>query len=65
MVESETLTSSTPVVIAQDNLKDYVGNPLFTKDRMYETTPPGVVMGMAWTAMGGSVLYIETTLSRP
>ena len=43
-----------------DNLKDFVGNPLFTKDRMYDSTPPGVVMGLAWTAMGGSVLYIET-----
>jgi Lon-like ATP-dependent protease len=26
---------------------------------MYDTTPPGVVMGLAWTSMGGSALYIE------
>lgn len=32
---------------------------------MYETTPPGVVMGLAWTAMGGSTLYIETAISKP
>lgn len=35
-----------------DNLQDYVGKPLFTVDRMYDVTPPGVVMGLAWTAMG-------------
>lgn len=28
---------------------------------MYKTLPAGVVMGLAWTAMGGSSLYIETT----
>ena len=51
--------------VSADNLKDYVGNPLFISDRMYEITPPGVVMGLAWTAMGGSTLYIETVLSPP
>lgn len=42
------------------NLSDFVGKPIFTHDRMYEITPPGVVMGLAWTAMGGSTLFIET-----
>ena len=49
-------------VISPDNLKDYVGVPVFTADRMYETTVPGVVMGLAWTSMGGSALYIESVL---
>lgn len=34
------------------NLQDFVGKPMFTQDRMYNRTPPGVVMGLAWTAMG-------------
>ncbi|KAJ3047958.1 ATP-dependent Lon protease pim1 [Rhizophlyctis rosea] len=29
---------------------------------MYDTTPPGVVMGLAWTAMGGSALYVESVV---
>lgn len=49
--------------VTSDKLKDYVGNPIFTSDRMYKSTPPGVVMGLAWTAMGGSTLYIETAVS--
>lgn len=40
------------VSVTADNLQDYVGKPLFTVDRMYDVTPPGVVMGLAWTAMG-------------
>lgn len=53
------------VVVEPENLNDFVGKPLFTQDRMYEETPPGVVMGLAWTAMGGSTLYIETAVPRP
>lgn len=42
----------TTVNVSPDNLQDYVGKPLFTVDRMYDVTPPGVVMGLAWTALG-------------
>lgn len=40
------------VAVSSDNLHDYVGKPVFTVDRMYDVTPPGVVMGLAWTALG-------------
>lgn len=46
--------------INEKNLKDYLGKPIFTSDRFYPTTPIGVTMGLAWTAMGGATLYIET-----
>ncbi|KAJ1964718.1 ATP-dependent Lon protease pim1 [Dispira parvispora] len=48
------------LTITHESLKDYVGPPVFTSDRLYDVTPPGVVMGLAWTSMGGSVLYIES-----
>jgi len=51
----------TPLRIDDGNLEDYVGKPQWHTDRIYgDDTPPGVVMGLAWTSMGGSVLYIET-----
>ena len=50
------------VTIDKDNLKDYVGPPVFTSDRLYDTTPPGVAMGLAWTQMGGAALYVESIL---
>ncbi|XP_019093400.1 PREDICTED: lon protease homolog 4, chloroplastic/mitochondrial-like [Camelina sativa] len=48
-------------VIDESNLEDYVGKPVFHAEKIYEQTPVGVVMGLAWTSMGGSTLYIETT----
>ncbi len=53
---------SVHVSIDRGNLKDYVGPPVFTSDRLYETTPPGVAMGLAWTSMGGAALYVESIL---
>ncbi|KAJ8937351.1 hypothetical protein NQ314_011896, partial [Rhamnusium bicolor] len=40
------------VQVEAGNLQEFVGKPVFTHDRMYLVTPPGVVMGLAWTAMG-------------
>ncbi|KAF7719964.1 Lon protease-like protein, mitochondrial [Penicillium ucsense] len=48
--------------IGKDTLKDYVGPPAFTADRLYEKFPPGVTMGLAWTSMGGAALYVECIL---
>lgn len=53
---------SVSITITRENLKDYVGPPVFTSDRLYETTPPGVAMGLAWTSMGGAALYVESIL---
>lgn len=59
------VTNEKPTIeINANNLPDFVGKALFTHDRMYSETPPGVVMGLAWTAMGGSTLFIETAISR-
>ena len=59
---SLSVPDSVHVSIGKDNLKDYVGPPIFTSDRLYEETPPGVAMGLAWTSMGGAALYVESIL---
>ncbi|KAJ5912065.1 uncharacterized protein N7473_001368 [Penicillium subrubescens] len=72
-LEPEKSTAETPrhalkvpgnvhVSISKETLKDYVGPPVFTADRLYETFPPGVTMGLAWTSMGGAALYVECIL---
>ncbi|KAK6105904.1 endopeptidase La [Brugia pahangi] len=52
------------VIVDNQNIEDFVGRPKFTSDRLYDSTPVGVIMGLAWTAMGGSSLYIEACLRR-
>ncbi|CAM9147442.1 unnamed protein product, partial [Choristocarpus tenellus] len=53
-------------LVTVDNLQKYVGMAPFTSDRLYEgELPPGVVMGLAWTSMGGSSLYIEAMSLQP
>jgi ATP-dependent Lon protease len=51
------------VVVDSSNLGDFVGKPVFQAERIYDHTPVGVVMSLAWTAMGDSTLYIETKKS--
>ena len=49
---------SLPIHITPKNLSDYLGPPLFTSDRIYPKTPPGVCIGLAWTALGLSLIHI-------
>lgn len=54
--------SSIELRVTADTLSDYVGKQKFLSDRLYEDAlPAGTVTGLAWTPMGGTVLYIEAT----
>jgi ATP-dependent Lon protease len=49
-------------VIDADDIKEYIGGPKFYPEEARSELPPGVATGMAWTEMGGEVLFIEATL---
>ncbi|CAA2959609.1 lon protease homolog 1, mitochondrial-like [Olea europaea subsp. europaea] len=59
--ESEETSTEKKVLVDASNLVDFVGKPVFHAERLYDQTPVGVVMGLAWTAAGGSTLYVETS----
>jgi len=47
-------------IISLQNLRKFVGQPPFTSDHLFpDGMPPGVVMGLAWTALGGKTLFVE------
>ncbi|HEX9422318.1 MAG TPA: endopeptidase La, partial [Pyrinomonadaceae bacterium] len=45
-----------------DDIHDYLGAPRFYPEQARKELPAGVATGMAWTEMGGEVLFIEATL---
>ena len=55
--------STARIVVTAENLHSFVGQPIFTSDRMYDRLLPGVSTGLAWTSMGGSTLYTECVVS--
>ena len=57
--ENREIQSSDAVNIQEDNLKKYVGIAIFDKEQMYSQAPPGVAIGLAFTQLGGSILFFE------
>ncbi len=47
--------------ITKTKVGDYLGAPRFHSELAERTTKPGVVTGLAWTAAGGDILFIEST----
>jgi len=41
-----------------------LGKPKYTNDLYQRTNPPGVAVGLAWTYVGGEILFIESSLSK-
>ena len=50
--------------IKPEDLQKYLGTPEYTRDKYQGNDYAGVVTGLAWTAVGGEILFVETSLSR-
>jgi ATP-dependent Lon protease len=50
--------------VKKDDLQDILGTPRFSNDIYQEKQPPGVAVGLAWTSVGGEILFIEVSLSK-
>ncbi len=47
-----------------DDIIEILGSPKYLKDKYQGNEFAGVVTGLAWTAVGGEILFVETSLSR-
>jgi len=52
-----------PKVVKKEHLKEYLGLPVSFHDNIKGNEAPGVVTGLAWTEMGGEILFVESQVS--
>ena len=52
---------SKSIKITKKKVGDYLGAPRFFSELAERSTKPGVVTGLAWTAAGGDILFVEST----
>ena len=54
-------TKEDKVKITKKKVGEYLGAPRFYSELAERSTKPGVVTGLAWTAAGGDILFVEST----
>jgi ATP-dependent Lon protease len=47
-----------------DTVEKVLGPPKFERDRFIDNSVAGVVTGLAWTSVGGDILFVESSLSK-
>ena len=52
------------VSVKEAMVKEILGPTKFSRDRYQRTKVPGVVVGLAWTSVGGDILFIEASLNK-
>lgn len=52
------------VKLTKEDLTNYLGSPKYSKEKYQGNDYTGVVTGLAWTQVGGEILYIESSLSK-
>ena len=52
-----------PATIKKEHLKEYLGLPTAFHDKQKGNEGVGVVTGLAWTQMGGEILFVESSIS--
>lgn len=52
------------VELTVEDLKKYLGAPRYSRDKYQGNEYAGVVTGLAWTQVGGEILFVESSLSK-
>ncbi len=52
-----------PIRVAPDDVRSYLGSPVFQDEVAEHVDRPGVVTGLAWMPSGGDILFVEATIT--
>ncbi len=63
LAKSVALEEKLPVSLTAELIEQMLGKPKFNNDLYKKGNPPGVAVGLAWTYVGGEILFIETSIS--
>lgn len=58
------LEEEVPATFSSEQVEDVLGKPKFINDIYVKGHPPGVAVGLAWTSVGGDILFIESALAK-
>jgi ATP-dependent Lon protease len=64
IAKSIALEEEYPKTIKEDVVEKFLGAEIFDKDLYQDNDTAGIVTGLAWTSVGGEILFIESSLSR-
>ncbi len=64
LAKSVALEEKYNISIANDDIKKILGKPKYQNEIYTQKNPPGVAIGLAWTSVGGEILFLESSLSR-
>ena len=62
--KSECSETEPKIVVTKDELREYLDMHALTHNKVKDEARPGIVTGLAWTQVGGEILYIESLFTK-
>ena len=62
--EAPAVLKADPIVVKEEDLREMLDAKPVRHDRVLAEKKPGIVTGLAWTAAGGEILFIETLFTK-
>lgn len=62
IVDKQQNTKTLPIIIDADSVESYLGPMIYERENNTRASVPGVAIGLAWTAAGGEITFVESEI---